>query len=67
MDPPFAWSEYCGRTERYRYTEWEEGRRGVELYDHTADPDEFVNLAKKPESSEVVEKLRLLLRSRLDR
>ncbi len=55
------------RTERYRYTEWEEGRRGVELYDHTADPDEFVNLARKPESSEVVEKLRLLLRSRLDR
>ena len=39
----------------------------MELYDHTADPDEFVNLAKKPESSEVVEKLRLLLRSRLDR
>ena len=55
------------RTERYRYTEWEEGRRGVELYDHTTDPNEFVNLAQKPESAEVVGNLRQLLRSRLAR
>lgn len=33
------------RTERFRYTEWDEGRRGVELYDHKSDPQEFRNVA----------------------
>jgi uncharacterized sulfatase len=33
------------RTDRWRYTEWEEGRAGVELYDHAADPLEYRNLA----------------------
>lgn len=33
------------RTERWRYTEWDEGRAGVELYDHDADPQEMKNLA----------------------
>jgi len=37
------------RTTRYRYTEWAEGRYGVELYDHHADPLEFNNLAIDPE------------------
>jgi iduronate 2-sulfatase len=34
------------RTERFRYTEWDGGKAGVELYDHQKDPDEFTNLAK---------------------
>lgn len=34
------------RTERFRYTEWDEGKAGVELYDHQKDPEEFTNLAK---------------------
>ncbi|HWV70965.1 MAG TPA: sulfatase [Pseudosphingobacterium sp.] len=33
------------RTERWRYTEWNEGKAGAELYDHDKDPDEFTNLA----------------------
>lgn len=37
------------RTARYRYTEWDEGRRGAELYDHDDDPGEWVNLAGRPE------------------
>lgn len=33
------------RTERWRYTEWDEGSRGVELYDYDTDPDETHNRA----------------------
>jgi uncharacterized sulfatase len=35
------------RTARYRYTEWPDGSE--ELYDHTSDPGENVNLASRPE------------------
>jgi iduronate 2-sulfatase len=37
---------YSLRTDRWRYTEWDEGRRGSELYDHDHDPRELKNLAK---------------------
>ncbi|MBI4873152.1 MAG: sulfatase [Acidobacteria bacterium] len=33
------------RTERYRYTEWEDGKSGVEFYDHELDPNEWTNTA----------------------
>jgi iduronate 2-sulfatase len=40
---------YSLRTARWRYTEWEEGKQGRQLYDHDNDPKELVNLAEKPE------------------
>lgn len=33
------------RTAQWRYTEWDEGRRGTELYDHEHDPHELRNLS----------------------
>ncbi|MBI4579591.1 MAG: sulfatase [Planctomycetes bacterium] len=50
------------RTERWRYTEWDEGRQGAELYDHDADPKEYRNLAKDPKYAETVRELKRLLR-----
>ena len=54
------------RTERYRYTEWGEGKHGVELYDHQTDPNEYNNLARQPDrrAQAVIERLRPLLRSK---
>jgi uncharacterized sulfatase len=51
------------RTERWRYTEWNGGKDGVELYDHASDPGAFENLAidPAPEIGEVIESLRPLL------
>ena len=46
------------RTQQYRYTEWGiNGRRGIELYDYEADPDETVNVASLPENTELVARL----------
>ena len=36
------------RTRRWRYTEWDDGRAGGELYDHDRDPGEHHNLAADP-------------------
>ncbi|MBL9211936.1 MAG: sulfatase [Opitutaceae bacterium] len=46
------------RTERWRFTEWNEGRDGLELYDHASDPQEFRNLAADPAHAAVVRELR---------
>lgn len=51
------------RTERWRYTEWDEGKQGVELYDHNKDPDEFINLAKDINYAGEVKKLSSLLKN----
>lgn len=50
------------RTERWRYTEWDEGRQGVELYDHDHDPGEYYNLARESRHARTIAELKKLLR-----
>lgn len=50
------------RTERWRYTERDEGKGGIELYDEKNDKGEITNLAGKPASVKVQKELALLLK-----
>ncbi len=50
------------RDERWRYTEWDEGRRGSALFDHQGDPHETRNVAEDPRHVATVERLKRLLR-----
>jgi arylsulfatase A-like enzyme len=52
---------YSVRTERWRYNEWDSGKRGVELYDETRDPDETQNVAALPQHKKVVAEMQQLL------
>ncbi len=49
---------YSVRTPRWRYTLWDEGRKGEQLYDMQADPHETKNLASDPAHAETVAQLR---------
>jgi iduronate 2-sulfatase len=49
---------YSLRNERWRYTEWDGGKAGAELYDHFEDPHEWHNLAKDPKYGKVVSDLK---------
>ncbi|MFV0592004.1 MAG: sulfatase [Draconibacterium sp.] len=51
------------RTERYRYTEWNRGADGIELYDYDTDPNEFTNLAVNPAYSEMMKEFSEKLRT----
>ena len=48
---------YSIRTEKWRYTEWNGGKLGVELYDEVADPQELINLASDPKHQKTVREL----------
>jgi uncharacterized sulfatase len=75
-DPGAVWDEpaftqvwrgsfpgYSVRTERWRYTEWDNGKKGVELYDYSNDPEETRNLAGDPKHAQTV----AILKARIDR
>jgi uncharacterized sulfatase len=50
------------RTNRYRYSEWDGGKEGVELYDQQTDPEERKNLADDSASAETLKEMQKLLR-----
>jgi iduronate 2-sulfatase len=57
---------YSLRAGQYRYTEWgEDGSVGAELYDHDSDPEELVNLARRPEFASIVGRLSMRIRQRI--
>ncbi len=51
------------RTDRWRYTEWDGGKRGAELYDHEVDQHEWNNLAADPRQADTTAKLKQLLKA----
>lgn len=51
------------RTPQWRYTEWDEGRHGRELYDHDRDPREQTNLAEDPAHASIVAELSAQLKA----
>jgi uncharacterized sulfatase len=52
------------RTQRYRYTEWDEQGKVAELYDYDTDPGEDHNLASDPKHKQTVAMMQRLLREK---
>jgi arylsulfatase A-like enzyme len=52
---------YSVRTDRWRYTQWEGGEQGSQLYDMDKDPAEATNLANDPQHAATVNDLRARL------
>jgi iduronate 2-sulfatase len=50
------------RTPRWRYTEWDDGRQGAELYDEQNDPGEMKNLAADPARAATIAELKALVK-----
>lgn len=50
------------RNERWRYSEWDGGQQGAELYDQETDPDNYRNLAGDPQHAATVAQMKRLLR-----
>lgn len=49
------------RTERWRYTEWDNGKKGAELYDHKNDPHEYKNLAQDAAHADIRDEMKRVL------
>ncbi len=49
------------RTERYRYTEWGNGKHGIELYDYKTDPNEYTNLGKRDWAKKTLKRMQQLM------
>ena len=58
-----AFMGYSIRTERWRYTEWDGGKQGTELYDESADPHETRNVAGEAGNKAVVADMQRRLQS----
>jgi hypothetical protein len=54
---------YSVRNDTWRYTEWDDGKRGTELYNEKADPGELRNLASEPKHARVIDTMKRLLRT----
>ena len=50
------------RTEKWRYTEWNFGEMGSELYNEITDPHELKNLAGDPAHADIVKEMKALLK-----
>jgi uncharacterized sulfatase len=57
-----AYMGYTVRTEKWRYTAWDKGKRGEELYDEVRDPREVNNVAADPRNQKAVAEMRRILR-----
>jgi uncharacterized sulfatase len=53
---------YSVRTEKWRYTEWDTGTRGTELYNEIDDRGELRNLASDPRHKQTLDEMQRLLR-----
>ena len=51
------------RTDQFRYTEWDNGQAGAELYDYHSDPTESRNLAQESSHAATVKKMKEMLRA----
>jgi uncharacterized sulfatase len=49
------------RTSRFRYTEWDGGQKGTELYEEASDPAEMRNLSADPKYTAAVKQMKGLL------
>jgi iduronate 2-sulfatase len=50
------------RTERWRFTEWQNAEKSCELYDHDADPQELKNLANDPAFASKMNELKAMIK-----